>query len=1164
MLNVERRIFLVVALATTYSAAFLGQSPSQASILVPQYSAHIIAPFESHPQDEPYQSNLNGDVFINDQHEIAFYTFSNSGIHRATFLDNGSIKYSGWLGSINDNDSWPIAMNNIGEVAGESYADTAVGTTEHVFFWSWPTQAVDIGTLYGGETDPHWAVVTAISPTSEMIGETEAADGSTHGYLWTPGATDGMPGNPQMTDLGKFIPMSINTAGQIAGASTDASGNQWAAIYEDGTVTLLPASITVSQPVSINDAGQVTGTRFLWTPNSPNGVTGQLTSEPPSASPSSSGSLQNRRTLLSENGLVAEDTLQSVPGDGSNVYEEHGCAWPTLSLGTSTTQDLGALHANAVTQSTTAGLSESTVQAISSVGDVTGSSVYDDSGDSHAVVYRDALLYDLNSHIDPTTPLAAPLVNTFAINRPGDILAEDNNHNIVLLQPEAPVVLTLPPTASFVWPASVLTDSADTDLVINGSNFSPGCEVLWKNTPMQILSSSETMIRFRVPHIQLFYPAVIPISVMNSDGTRGSSINFTIVYTQPLPTILYTSPSPLVASYKGYAITFGGSSLFTDTAFTLNGQSVAIQSVGPSGSSATVVVPDSLAPYLNGTVNVTAQNPGEAVQHFTIVVQGPQPTITGLSPATTPQFSPSSPMLIGTGFYPGDAVTINGNEGGATYISGTQMQLVMPISLLDTAGNYRVTLTPPGPNTSPVSTTLTITPEPNPAPTISNTNPYLQQVDPAVPVSIQVFGGPFIASTATFDGVSCSVYANSTKSITIEVPASEFAVAHTATISVTNAAPGGGTASISFPVVAPSTNVPQINLITPGTVTAATPISLTIQGVNFVPQSVVYLAGQAVPTTYNSFSQLTATPVIAQIPYSETAPVTVVNPTANGGTSSPYTLSIDERYPIVSTCSPTSVMSGSAGFILTVNGSNFQPGSVVYLGPTTALSTTVVSSSHLTASVPASALTVSGFFQIIVKDVDGTTNQSPAALTIIDPQPRLNDIYPTSLSQKYTEYIVTLNGDGFAPDATVSANGPILCGKLTYVSPTQIKLPIFVSATPPGTYLFTVTQDGLSTGTAPLVIQSALPTLTSISPTAAQVKSLNIQLTVNGTEFNQQSIVEWNGQPLVTQYVSATKLTALLGTYFLTSPQQAQVTVVNPSPGGGTSHAATFNVTAPL
>jgi len=70
-------------------------------------------------------------------------------------------------------------------------------------------------------------------------------------------------------------------------------------------------------------------------------------------------------------------------------------------------------------------------------------------------------------------------------------------------------------------------------------------------------------------------------------------------------------------------------------------------------------------------------------------------------------------------------------------------------------------------------------------------------------------------------------------------------------------------------------------------------------------------------------------------------------------------------------------------------------------------------------------------------------------------------------------------------------------------------------------------------------------------------------LTVNGTGFVSGAVVKWNGSARATTFVSKSQLKATILSTDVAKPGTASVTVVSPSPGGGTSNLAFFEVTPP-
>lgn len=92
---------------------------------------------------------------------------------------------------------------------------------------------------------------------------------------------------------------------------------------------------------------------------------------------------------------------------------------------------------------------------------------------------------------------------------------------------------------------------------------------------------------------------------------------------------------------------------------------------------------------------------------------------------------------------------------------------------------------------------------------------------------------------------------------------------------------------------------------------------------------------------------------------------------------------------------------------------------------------------------------------------------------------------------------------------------------------------------------------------------SPVPAISSLSPGYAQGEGSGITLTVSGSNFVANSIVQWNGTDRATTFVSSTQLTAAITASDLLAPGNEEVTVINPTPGGGTSNSVMFNVLAP-
>ena len=94
---------------------------------------------------------------------------------------------------------------------------------------------------------------------------------------------------------------------------------------------------------------------------------------------------------------------------------------------------------------------------------------------------------------------------------------------------------------------------------------------------------------------------------------------------------------------------------------------------------------------------------------------------------------------------------------------------------------------------------------------------------------------------------------------------------------------------------------------------------------------------------------------------------------------------------------------------------------------------------------------------------------------------------------------------------------------------------------------------------------SALPVVTGLVPSQAEVGELGLTVTVVGSGFVHGSVVLWNGENRDTGYISENMLTATVRGSDLATPGTAFVSVSNPGPGGGQSLVAgVFSVLNPL
>jgi hypothetical protein len=195
-----------------------------------------------------------------------------------------------------------------------------------------------------------------------------------------------------------------------------------------------------------------------------------------------------------------------------------------------------------------------------------------------------------------------------------------------------------------------------------------------------------------------------------------------------------------------------------------------------------------------------------------------------------------------------------------------------------------------------------------------------------------------------------------------------------------------------------------------------------------------------------------------------------------------------------------------------------------------------------------------------------TVNQDGAAAS--NPVPAITTLLPASTTAGSGAFTLTVNGSSFVNGAVVNFNGN--ARTTTYVSANQVTAAILASdIANAGTPAVTVTNPGPGGGVSNALTFSItaaasnpVPAITTLQPASTTAGSGAFTLTVNGSSFVNGAVVNFNGNARTTTYVSATQVTAAILASDVANVGIPAVTVTNPAPGGGTSNALTFSITA--
>nr|WP_255484113.1 IPT/TIG domain-containing protein [Granulicella sp. 5B5] len=541
----------------------------------------------------------------------------------------------------------------------------------------------------------------------------------------------------------------------------------------------------------------------------------------------------------------------------------------------------------------------------------------------------------------------------------------------------------------------------------------------------------------------------------------------------------------------------------------------------------------------------------------------PVPAVTAVSPASVTAGAASQTLTVtGSGFVASSSITFNGTVLSTTYVSATSVQAQVPASALSAGESVSITVNNPSPGGgSSTAISFSVT---SPTPAVSSVSPTSIPAGSAATLTIS--GSGFESnSVVKWNGSARPTAFFSTGTLAVTLTAADVATASTAQVTVSNPGPGG---SDTQPAAETVYAVPAISSLSPASVQAGSGLTtLTVTGTNFSSNSVVQLDGNALTTTFVSATSLTAQVPASSVANARTASVSVQNPTPFPIASPSVSFPVNSPAPVLTAVTPASLVQGTSATGITLTGTGFIANSTVSWNGT-ALPTTYVSSTSLRASVPATDLATAGTAQITVGNPAPNAGSSAAlALPVVAP-PAITGVSPNYIqippSGTTTSTNITITGSNFAATATVAFNGYTL----PVVSQTGTQIVTTISSQilyQTGVEQIYVTNPATVTGGAavrsqPASINVINPSATfTTNPGSAALGSPDTTITLYGSGFFPDSVVLWNGTPLVTTYTSSSSMTAVIPSSDLSVPGDATISIATPENMGQASATAGFN-----
>jgi hypothetical protein len=510
----------------------------------------------------------------------------------------------------------------------------------------------------------------------------------------------------------------------------------------------------------------------------------------------------------------------------------------------------------------------------------------------------------------PAADILAPSSASVSVMHQGSTLPQSNTLSFTITPPANPA-----PVIDMLAPNMATAGGPAFSLLVTGANFNRNSTIRWNNVDRPTTFISSSQLSAMISASDIASSGVSNVSAFNPAPGTGSSnvLPFTInPAPNAPPTVSNLSPNSTVAGTMGLNLTLTGSNFVSSSTVRWNGQDRQTIFVTPNQLTAIITAADLAAA---ATANVTVFNPAPGggtsnVLPFNIeTLPNPFPNIVGLSPDLVDAGGPGFLLTItGAGFNPSSQVRWNGMPRPTTFISATQLTIIVSGSDTTAAGHANITVFNPAPGGGTSNAVLlSIKAAPNTAPVITNLSPDSARAGgPGFPLILS--GAGFTAdSVVRWNGSPRATSFISPSQLTATISAADIASAGVAGVTVVASGMTSNNSPFSItnmPAPAPTLSSISITQLAPG----ARHVSLILVGSHFRPGARVSISqtpensSTAGDTVVESVTRISDSTIIAQISVSERATagvrhVDVVNAdnstTGNGGTRTSKPLRVD-------------------------------------------------------------------------------------------------------------------------------------------------------------------------------------------------------------------------------------------------------------------------------
>lgn len=387
-----------------------------------------------------------------------------------------------------------------------------------------------------------------------------------------------------------------------------------------------------------------------------------------------------------------------------------------------------------------------------------------------------------------------------------------------------------PPSPSTLTPNTAAAGGNDFTLTVDGSDFRTSDVVYFNNVNLTTSVVSASRLTAQVPRQLLTRAGTTTVIVTNSvTGASSPSLDFTIA----APSLQSLSPSTATAGDPAYVLTVDGNNFVSGSTALWNGAVRTTNVISATRLTAQIAAAD-IANAGPQTVSVRNTLDASSANSMTVMVSNPVPALASTSPQSASTGGSAFNLTVnGTRFVSSSVVNWNGSARPTTYVSGTRLTAAIPASDLVAGALIDITVSTPVP-AGGTSTAVRFT--------VNNLQPSLQLINAS---SAKAGCGKFLMavvgsnigsySTVLWNGQPRATKLISPTVLQVVIPAADIASTGSASVAISNPAPGGGTSAAKTFIIGSSSaettaaTAFQLNSAHSGAATQTCPVSLPEQ-----------------------------------------------------------------------------------------------------------------------------------------------------------------------------------------------------------------------------------------------------------------------------------------------------------------------------------------------